>query len=79
MFESQVTLISMAKYGRNAGCYSKVLQRVTQVGAQQVCCVLQTLPAVASDNFQVTNLLDLSTKHIVPSYFYFLVLPAVGV
>lgn len=79
MFESQVTLISMAKYGRNAGCYSKMLQRVTQVGAQQVCCVPQTLPAVASDVFQVTNLLDLSTKHIVPSYFYFLVLPAVGV
>lgn len=79
MFESQVTLISMAKYGRNAGCYSKMLQRVTQVGAQYVCCVPQTPPAVASDSFQVTNLLDLSTKRILPSHFYFLLLPAVGV
>lgn len=79
MFESQVTPICMAKYGRNAGCYSKILQCVTQVGAQQVCCVPQTPPAAASDSFQVINLLGLSTKHILPSHFYFLLLSAVGV
>lgn len=56
----------MAKYGRNAGCSSKILQYVTQVRAQQVCTVPQTLPAVASDSFQVINLLDLGTKHILP-------------
>lgn len=69
----------MAKYGRNAGCYSKMLQCVTQVRVQQVCYMPQTLPAVASDSFQVINLLDLSTKQILPSHFYFLLLPAVGV
>lgn len=69
----------MAKYGRNAGCYSKMLQCVTQAGPQQVCCVPQTPPAVASDSFQVINLLDLGTKRILPSHFHFFLLPPVGV
>lgn len=47
MFESQVTLISMAKYGRNAGCYSQILQHMTQAVAQQTHSTPQ-LPTCSS-------------------------------